>query len=41
MKTTERQSNIELLRILAMIGVVLMHYIASPGQLLANEVPAP
>lgn len=32
----KRQSNVELLRIMAMIGVIVLHYIAEPGEILAN-----
>ena len=34
----ERQSNIELLRIFAMIGVIILHYISSPGHVLKNVI---
>lgn len=36
MKKSERKSNIELLRIFAIIGVIILHYIASPGHILQN-----
>lgn len=32
----KRQSNVELLRMMAMIGVIVLHYIAEPGEILAN-----
>lgn len=32
----KRQSNVELLRIMAMIGVIVLRYIAEPGEILAN-----
>lgn len=32
----KRQSNVELLRIMAMIGVIVLHYIAESGEILAN-----
>ena len=38
MGKAERQSNIELLRIFAMIGVIILHYIASPGHVLENAI---
>lgn len=38
MKKVERQSNIELLRIFAMIGVIILHYISSPGHILENII---
>lgn len=38
MVKAERQSNIELLRIFAMIGVIILHYIASPGHVLENAI---
>lgn len=34
----ERQSNIELLRIFAMIGVIILHYISSLGHVLENVI---
>ena len=37
-KKVERQSNIELLRIFAMIGVIILHYISSPGHVLENVI---
>ena len=38
MKKVERQSNIELLRFFAMIGVIILHYISSPGHVLENVI---
>lgn len=32
----KRQSNVELLRIMAVIGVIVLHYIAEHGEILAN-----
>ena len=32
----KRQSNVELLRIMAMIGVIVMHYIDDHGEILDN-----
>ena len=38
MGKVERQSNIELLRIFAKIGVIILHYISSPGHVLKNVI---
>ena len=37
-ESKKRQSNIELLRIIAMLGVITLHYIDEPGRVLESLI---